>query len=122
MAGHRARHCVEGFCRSQRRLRRPAEARGESARHRMSAVQEIDAATDVPRAGVLGMVQGVLDRINDLMAGLSSLAIGAAGGVLTWEVAGRYFLAIPRDWQGELSALPPIGAPLPPAPRPPARP
>jgi TRAP-type C4-dicarboxylate transport system permease small subunit len=76
----------------------------------MSAVQEIDAAADVPRAGVLGMVQGVLDRINDLMAVLSSLAIGAAGVVLTWEVVGRYFLAIPSDWQDELSAFLLIGA------------
>ena len=71
----------------------------------MSVVQEADAATDVPRQGLLGFAQAGLDRINDLMAVLASLAIGLAGVVLTWEVAGRYFLAIPSDWQDELSAF-----------------
>ena len=65
---------------------------------------------DVPRGGVLGAAQAVLDRVNDVMAVLASLAIGLAGVVLTWEVAGRYFLSIPSDWQDELSALLLIGA------------
>ena len=43
------------------------------------------------------------------MAVLSALAIAAAGCVLTWEVAGRYFLHIPSDWQDELSAILLIG-------------
>ena len=65
---------------------------------------------DVPRHGVLGLVQGAVSAVNDVMAVLASLAIGVAGLVLTWEVIGRYFLSIPSDWQDELSALLLIGA------------
>ena len=54
--------------------------------------------------------QALLDRVNTLMAFASSLAIAAAGLVLTWEVIGRYFLAIPSDWQDELSTFLLIGA------------
>lgn len=68
------------------------------------------APQDVPRAGVLGAVQAVLDRVNDAMAVLSSIAIATAGAVLTWEVVGRYFLKIASDWQDEFSALLLIGA------------
>jgi len=76
----------------------------------------IDAASgelpvaDVPRRGVLGRVQVALDGVNGLMAVLSSIAIAAAGLVLTWEVAGRYFFSIPSDWQDELSTFLLIGA------------
>ena len=76
----------------------------------------IDAASgelpvaDVPRQGVLGRVQVALDGVNGLMAVLSSIAIAAAGLVLTWEVAGRYFFSIPSDWQDELSTFLLIGA------------
>jgi TRAP-type C4-dicarboxylate transport system permease small subunit len=65
---------------------------------------------DVPRAGLLGMMQSGLDGVNTLMAVLSSVALGAAGCVLTWEVIGRYFLSIPSDWQDELSTFLLIGA------------
>jgi len=67
-------------------------------------------ANDVPTSGVLGGAQWVLDRINAVMAVLSSLAIALAGCVLTWEVVGRYFLGIPSDWQDELSVFLLIGA------------
>ena len=76
----------------------------------------IDAASgaipeaDVPRRGVLGLVQAGLDGINAVMAVLSAFAIAAAGLVLTWEVAGRYFFSIPSDWQDELSTFLLIGA------------
>jgi TRAP-type C4-dicarboxylate transport system permease small subunit len=65
---------------------------------------------DVPRDGVLGVVQLGLTAVNGVMAVISSLAIAAAGLVLTWEVIGRYFLAIPSDWQDELSTMLLIGA------------
>jgi len=65
---------------------------------------------DVPRRGVLGVVQAGLDGVNAVMAVLSSLAIATAGVVLTWEVAGRYFFSIPSDWQDELSTFLLIGA------------
>ncbi len=60
---------------------------------------------DVPRTGVLGAIQAVVDRLNAVMAVISSIAIGVAGFVLTWEVIGRYFLKIASDWQDEFSAL-----------------
>ena len=76
----------------------------------------IDAASgaiplaDVPRRGLLGAVQAGLDGVNAVMAVLSALAIAAAGVVLTWEVAGRYFFSTPSDWQDELSTFLLIGA------------
>lgn len=59
---------------------------------------------------VIAPIQALLDRLNTVMAFGSSLAIAAAGLVLTWEVIGRYFLAIPSDWQDELSTFLLIGA------------
>ncbi len=78
--------------------------------HGVDAVVDAGVPERVPRTGLAGAAQRVLSPINDLMALLSSLAIGAAGVVLTWEVIGRYFLAIPSDWQDELSAFLLIGA------------
>ena len=80
------------------------------------ATHGIDAAAgsiplaDVPRTGVLGAAQAVLDGVNAALAVASALAITAAGLVLTWEVAGRYFFAIPSDWQDELSTFLLVGA------------
>ncbi len=65
---------------------------------------------DGPRRGVLGLAQTGLGQLNTLMAVLSAIAIGAAGCVLTWEVAGRYFFSIASDWQDELSTFLLIGA------------
>lgn len=76
----------------------------------------IDAASgaipdaDVPRQGVLGLVQAAVGGINTVLAVLSAIAIGVAGVVLTWEVIGRYFFEIPSDWQDELSTFLLIGA------------
>jgi TRAP-type C4-dicarboxylate transport system permease small subunit len=64
----------------------------------------------VPRRGLAGRLQAGLDVVNFVMALLSSLAIAAAGCVLTWEVVGRYFLGIPSDWQDELASYLLIGA------------
>ncbi len=68
------------------------------------------APADVPRAGVLGRVQGAVTGLNGLLAFASAAAIAAAGAVLTWEVIGRYFLSIASDWQDELSTFLLIGA------------
>ena len=71
-----------------------------------------DAATaaQVPSTGLAGAAQCLLTAINNIAAVASALAIATAGGVLTWEVIGRYFLSIASDWQDELSALLLIGA------------
>lgn len=68
------------------------------------------APTDVPRRGVLGRIQAVLDPINAALAVASALAVAGAGCVTTWEVIGRYFLGIASDWQDELSIFLLIGA------------
>ncbi len=78
--------------------------------HGIDAASGAIPTTDVPRLGLLGGVQAVLDGLNGIMAVLSSLAIAGAGVVLTWEVAGRYFFSIPSDWQDELSTFLLIGA------------
>lgn len=78
--------------------------------HGIDAAAGAIPSTDVPRGGVLGAAQAVLDRVNALMAALSGIAIGAAGIVLTWEVAGRYFFSIPSDWQDEMSVFLLVGA------------
>lgn len=78
--------------------------------HGIDAASGAIPVADVPRRGVLGVVQGALDGVNALMAVLSALAIAAAGVVLTWEVAGRYFFKTPSDWQDELSIFLLVGA------------
>jgi len=78
--------------------------------HGIDAASGAIPATDVPRRGLLGGLQALLDGLNTVMAVLSGLAIAIAGIVLTWEVAGRYFLSIPSDWQDELSTFLLIGA------------
>lgn len=78
--------------------------------HGIDAASGALPAADVPRRGVLGAVQAGLDGVNAVMAVLSALAIAAAGVVLTWEVAGRYFFSTPSDWQDELSTFLLIGA------------
>jgi TRAP-type C4-dicarboxylate transport system permease small subunit len=60
---------------------------------------------DVPETGLPGLAQKILTPVNTLMAIVSAIALLAASCVLTWEVVGRYFLAIPSDWQDELSAI-----------------
>jgi TRAP-type C4-dicarboxylate transport system permease small subunit len=65
---------------------------------------------DTASAGVLGCLQSVVTGINAILVALSAAAIAAAGGVLTWEVAGRYFFKIPSDWQDELSVFLLVGA------------
>lgn len=80
------------------------------------SIHGIDAAsgaipnTDVPRFGLLGVVQGAVDALNGILALGAAIAIGVAGIVLTWEVAGRYFFATASDWQDELSVFLLVGA------------
>lgn len=61
-------------------------------------------------AGLLGGLQSLLDRVNAVLVMLSAVAVAAAGCVLTWEVAGRYFFKIPSDWQDELTVFLLVGA------------
>jgi len=66
--------------------------------------------TAIPSGGALAAAQGLLDRFNAAAAALSGIAMGVAGGVLTWEVIGRYFLKLASDWQDEMSIFLLVGA------------
>jgi len=77
----------------------------------MTAAIEPDAFSSAePVSGPLGPVQKALDVVHIIMAVGSAVAILAAGLILTWEVAGRYFLGMPSNWQDELSVFLLIGA------------
>ncbi len=78
--------------------------------HGIDAASGAIPAADVPTTGLLGVAQSGLGLVNGVMAVLSAIAIGAAGIVLTWEVAGRYFFSTPSDWQDELSTFLLVGA------------
>jgi len=52
----------------------------------------------------------VLAFVNDLVVKASSVALVAAGLVLTYSVIVRYFLKISTDWQDELSVFLIVGA------------
>ncbi len=78
--------------------------------HGIDAASGAIPAADIPRVGLLGLLQTGLNGLNDLMAFGSAIAIAAAGIVLTWEVAGRYFFSTASDWQDELSTFLLIGA------------
>ena len=78
--------------------------------HGIDAASGAMPAADVPRVGPIGAVQAAVSGVNAVLAVGSAFAIAAAGAVLTWEVMGRYFFAIPSDWQDELSTFLLIGA------------
>jgi TRAP-type C4-dicarboxylate transport system permease small subunit len=71
---------------------------------------EVEPPVSVPTAGVLGGLQALVDKLNAVLIALSAIAAAAAGCVLTWEVAGRYFFKIPSYWQDELSVFLLVGA------------
>lgn len=76
----------------------------------MSAHAELDLSAPAASSGVVGAAQAALDGVNNLFALISALAIAAAGLILTWEVIGRYLLAIPSDWQDESAVFLLVGA------------
>lgn len=51
-----------------------------------------------------------LHAVNAAAAAASAVALGIAGGVLTWEATARYLFKIPSDWQDELSVFLLVGA------------
>jgi TRAP-type C4-dicarboxylate transport system permease small subunit len=63
-----------------------------------------------PLAGAAGPFERALDRVNQLIVSVSSVALVAAACVLTYSVASRYFLHFSTDWQDELSVFLIVGA------------
>lgn len=51
-----------------------------------------------------------LHAVNAAAAAVSAVAVGIAGGVLTWEATARYLFKIPSDWQDEMSIFLLVGA------------
>jgi TRAP-type C4-dicarboxylate transport system permease small subunit len=76
--------------------------------HGLDAVEtEIQAA---PHADAAGPFERILDRINQLIVIVSSVALVAAACVLSYSVASRYFLHFSTDWQDELSVFLIVGS------------
>ena len=63
-----------------------------------------------PLAEAAGPLERMLDRVNQLIVIVSSMALVAAACVLTYSVASRYFLHFSTDWQDELSVFFIVGA------------
>jgi TRAP-type C4-dicarboxylate transport system permease small subunit len=57
-----------------------------------------------------GVADRILAIVNDLLVKASSVALVAAGFVLTYSVIVRYFLKISTDWQDETSVFLIVGA------------
>jgi TRAP-type C4-dicarboxylate transport system permease small subunit len=66
--------------------------------------------TERPAAPAGSAADRVLAFVNDIVVKLSSVALVAAGFVLTYSVIVRYFLKISTDWQDELSVFLIVGA------------
>jgi TRAP-type C4-dicarboxylate transport system permease small subunit len=63
-----------------------------------------------PFAEAAGPLERMLDRVNQVIVIISSMALVAAACVLTYSVASRYFLHFSTDWQDELSVFFIVGA------------
>src|SRR6267154_2736167 len=63
-----------------------------------------------PAADAAGPVERILDRVNQVIVIVSSVALVAAACVLTYSVVSRYFLHFSTDWQDELSVFLIVGA------------
>jgi len=67
---------------------------------------ETEHAAALPRSAA----DRIIAVVNDVVVKVSSLALIAAGLVLTYSVIVRYFLKISTDWQDEMSVFLIIGA------------
>jgi TRAP-type C4-dicarboxylate transport system permease small subunit len=67
---------------------------------------ETEEAAALPR----GAAERILALVNDVVVKASSVALVAAGFVLTYSVIVRYFLKISTDWQDEMSVFLIVGA------------
>ena len=61
-------------------------------------------------ADAASLADRILNRVNQLIVLLSSIALVVAAFVLTYSVASRYFFHFSTDWQDELSVFLIVGA------------
>src|SRR5262247_4147397 len=66
--------------------------------------------TEQTAAPARGAADRIIAFVNDIVVKLSSVALVAAGFVLTYSVIVRYFLKISTDWQDEMSVFLIVGA------------
>jgi TRAP-type C4-dicarboxylate transport system permease small subunit len=66
--------------------------------------------TERPAAPPRSAADRIMAAVNDVVVKLSSVALVAAGFVLTYSVIVRYFLKFSTDWQDELSVFLIVGA------------
>ena len=78
--------------------------------HGLDNVETEQTAAPSGTAPMDGAADRVLARVNDLVVKASSIALVAAGFVLTYSVIVRYFLKISTDWQDEMSVFLIVGA------------
>jgi TRAP-type C4-dicarboxylate transport system permease small subunit len=69
-------------------------------------IVETEQAAALPRSAA----DRIMAAVNDIVVKLSSVALVAAGFVLTYSVIVRYFLKFSTDWQDELSVFLIVGA------------
>src|SRR5260370_29546260 len=90
---------------SSPRASRPPDVEASAMAHGLDIV-ETDQTAVPPRSAA----DRVIAFINDIVVKLSSVALVAAGFVLTYSVIVRYFLKISTDWQDEMSVFLIVGA------------
>jgi len=59
---------------------------------------------------MLKALDSLIVGLNKLIVLLSTLAIAAAGAILSWEATARYLFKIPSDWQDEVTIFLLVGA------------
>jgi TRAP-type C4-dicarboxylate transport system permease small subunit len=60
--------------------------------------------------GIIGKLTKILDRINQAIMQLSTIALLASACILTYSVVTRYFLKVSTDWQDEASVFLIVGS------------
>jgi TRAP-type C4-dicarboxylate transport system permease small subunit len=67
------------------------------------------ATAAMPANAALALVARLLGMFNQVMLGLSMLALVVTASILTYSVVVRYFLHQPTDWQDEISVFMLVG-------------
>jgi TRAP-type C4-dicarboxylate transport system permease small subunit len=74
-------------------------------------LDDVETATlAAPAVDAVSLPDRILNRLNQLIVLLSSIALVVAAFVLTYSVASRYFFHFSTDWQDELSVFLIVGA------------